>query len=78
MTERKEPVAGNLDASAEAMASLGVRRAEPAFAGATQPALEMRAGPRPPYPRESRFDLWLAAAIFGAIAVGLTVYFVMR
>lgn len=78
MIERKEPVAGDLDASAQTLAALGLRRAEPAVAGTAAPALELRAGPRPPQPRESRSDLWLAMTIFGVALLGLAVYFLVR
>jgi hypothetical protein len=78
MIEKKEPVAGDLDASARTLTALGLGRAEPALAGAQPPTLELRAGPRPPQPRESRFDVWIAAAVFGAALIGLGVYFVVR
>lgn len=78
MSERKEPVAGDLDATAQSLVSLGLGRADTALAGAAPPAFEMRAGPRPPQPRESRFDLWIAAAVFGSALLALAIYFVLR
>lgn len=79
MIERKEPVAGDLDRATEAMVSLSLGRAGPAFAAAAADAArEMRADVRAPRPRESRLDMWFAGAVFSAAVIGLGLYFWLR
>jgi hypothetical protein len=79
MMEKKEPVAGNLDQAAEAMAALGLGQVQPVFAaGAAQPPREMRADARPQPQHQSHFDLWLAGVIFTVTIASALVYFVVR